>query len=369
MRLTLFFTRNLSLQAWANQGMLDREVAIYQALQQQGVEVGFVTYGDRRDRAFASRLPGIKILCNYLNLPAHRYQRWLHLLHAPWLLRSDVYKTNQTSGAEVALRVAQFWRKPLVARCGYMWSDFVAAKHGEQSSAAQNALNLEQTVFTQAQRVVVTTPLMANDITNRIPEVAPHTAVIPNYVETERFRPLPDIKKEFDLVFVGRLESQKNVDALLSAIAPLDVSLLLIGSGSLEKDLKEKYSQLRDQVQWQGNVPNAELPQYLNRARGFILPSHYEGHPKALIEAMSCGLPVIGTKVVGTREILTDRENGLLCETSPESISQSIQTLLSQPEHSLKLGENAREYVLRHFSLSKIVQQELETLTQAQNRQ
>lgn len=366
MRLTLFFTRNLSLQAWANQGMFDREVAIYQALQQQGVEVGFVTYGDRRDRAFASRLPGIKILCNYLNLPAHRYQRWLHLLHAPWLLRSDVYKTNQTLGSDIALRSAKFWRKPLVARCGYMWSEFVAEKHGQQSSAAQNALTLEQTVFSQAQRVVVTTPLMADDIGHRLPEVSPRTNIIPNYVETERFRPLPEIKKEFDLVFVGRVAPQKNIESLLSAIAPLNVSLLLIGSGELEKELKEKYSHLCDRVQWQGNVPNAELPQYLNRARGFILPSHYEGHPKALIEAMSCGLPVIGTNVVGTREILARQDNGLLCETTPESIRETIQTLLSQPELSLKLGKNAREYVLKHFALSQIVKQELDVLTQAQ---
>lgn len=369
MRLTLFFTSNVSLQFWAKQGMLDREIAIYQALQEKGVEVGFVTYGKREDLALTDRIPGINILCNYLNLPARIYQRYLHLIHAPWLFHSDIYKTNQTPGAEIALRSARFWRKPLVARCGYMWSEFVAQKQGQETPATQNALALEKTVFSQAQRVAVTTSLMAQDIIQRIPEIAPRTTVIPNYVETDRFRPLREIQKDFDLVFVGRVAPQKNIESLLRAIAPLGVNLLLIGSGELEKDLKEKYSHLRDRVQWQGNVSNAELPQYLNRASIFVLPSHYEGHPKALIEAMSCGLAVIGTNVVGTKEIISHQNNGLLCETTAESIQKTIQMLMSQPELGKELGENAREYVLKHFALSQIVQQELDILTQAQKKQ
>lgn len=364
MRLTLFFTRGVSLQTWVERGMFQREVAIYQRLQQQGVEVSFVTYGNRRDYEYTSRIPGIKILCNHWNLPQKLYQRWLHLLHGSWLWRSDVFKTNQTAGADIALRCGKFWRKPLVARCGYMWSEFVAKKHGVDSPAHHQAQALESEVFSAARRVVVTTPMMATDIAQRLPDTASRSIVIPNYVETERFQSL-NRERDFDLVFVGRLVSQKNVAALLEAIDPLNVRLLLIGNGELGESLQEKFSHLGDRVQWQGNVSNSDLPTYLNRSLAFILPSHYEGHPKALIEAMSCGLPVIGGDSPGIREIISHGENGWLCGTDADNIRIAIEKLLSHPELLTQLGQQARQYVLKNYAIDHIVNLEMSLLKEA----
>jgi glycosyltransferase involved in cell wall biosynthesis len=364
MRITLFFTRGLSLQIWAEMGILDREVAIYQRLQQKGIQVGFVTYGDRSDYQYASRIPGIKILCNHWNLSPARYERWLHLLHAPWLWLSDVFKTNQTNGADIALRAAQFWRKPLVARCGYMWSDFVAKQEGIDSQSHDQAQSVESQVFNAAQRVIVTTPMMAADIAQRFPSAAAHTFIIPNYVETDRFRPIDDCEhqRDFELVFVGRIAEQKNVATLLEAIAPLNVRLLLIGDGELRKPLQKQFAHLGNRIQWQGNVANVDLPAYLHRARLFILPSYYEGHPKALIEAMSCGLPVIGADSPGIKEIISHGENGWLCNPDVDSIRMAIEQLLAQLQLQSYLGNHARQYVLKHYSLNKIVNVELALL-------
>src|SRR5829696_8131604 len=93
--------------------MFDREVALYQRLQERGVQVTFVTYGDSRDLKYTERLPGINILCNrWKKLPHPMYERLLPLLHAPFLRRCDIVKTNQTLGSEPALRSARFWGKP-----------------------------------------------------------------------------------------------------------------------------------------------------------------------------------------------------------------------------------------------------------------
>src|SRR5215211_5279138 len=60
--------------------MFDREVALYQRLQERGVQVTFVTYGDSRDLKYTERLPGINILCNRWKKLSHpRYERWLPL--------------------------------------------------------------------------------------------------------------------------------------------------------------------------------------------------------------------------------------------------------------------------------------------------
>lgn len=358
MRLTLFFTRGVSLQIWVQRGMFEREIAIYQRLRQEGIEVGFVTYGDRRDLDLTSRMPGIKILCNRWHLPLSRYQRWLHLLHAPWLWRSDMIKTNQTPGADIALHTARFWRKPLIARCGYMWSEFVANKQGADAQATHHAQAIESQVFSAAQQVIVTTPMMADDIKHRIPAAASRTVVIPNYVETDRFLPLNHAEYDFDLIFIGRLVLQKNVSSLLEAIAPLKARLIIIGSGELQEPLKQKFAHLSDRICWQGNVSNAELPSYLNRACLFILPSYYEGHPKVLIEAMSCGMPVIGAKSPGIQELIQHGENGWLCNTDPESIRTAVEHLLAQPDLRTKLGRNARQFVLENFALDEIVYKE-----------
>lgn len=364
MRLTLFFTRGISLQTWYQKGMIDREIALYQRLQQKGIDITFITYGNRSDRDLAHLIPNIKILCNSWGLSQWRYQRWLHLIHAPWLAKTDIIKTNQTNGADIAYKAAKLWRKPLIARCGYMWSEFTATQKGQDSPEYQNVHNIETEVFNAAKKVIVTTPMMAEDIKQRIPRAYPHTVIIPNYVESDRFYPQDNIKPDFDLIFVGRIAPQKNITALLEAIAPLDVSLLVIGNGQLKESLQQKFAYLGDRVHWKGNVSNRELPNYLHRGRVFILPSHYEGHPKALIEAMSCGLPIIAANSPGIKEIITHGENGWLCNTDAESIRNGIKELLAQPQLRAKLGRNAHKYATDNYALDKIVDTELKLLQQ-----
>ncbi len=101
-------------------------------------------------------------------------------------------------------------------------------------------------------------------------------------------------------------------------------------------------------------MPNAQLPGYVNRAGIFVLLSLYEGHPKALLEAMGCGVAVIGADSPGIREVIRHRETGYLCGTDPLSIRAAIEELLGRPELVSELGRNARQYVKEHYSLDRI---------------
>lgn len=362
--LVLFFTRGVSLLTWDQVGMFEREVALYRRLRAHGIRVTFATYGNASDLTYADRLPGIRILCNRWGLAQAYYERWLPWLHAPWLWRAGVFKTNQTDGAKIALRTARLWRKPLIARCGYMWSEFASREHGPHSAVAQLAHGIESQVFVAAQRVVVTTPTMAADLARRIPLVADRTVVIPNYVDTELFHPAIECNREHDVIFVGRISPQKNIAALLEAIQPLDVQAMLIGNGELRDELRRRFAGLNGRVWWLSSVSNAELPSYLNRAALFVLPSHFEGHPKVLIEAMACGLPVIGADSPGIRELIRHGETGWLCDTDPASVRAAIEELLVRPELCAQLGHKARQFVVENFSLERIVQMELDMLSQ-----
>lgn len=342
--------------------MFEREVALYRRLRANGIHISFVTYGNSSDLAYASRVPGIRVLCNRWALSPAHYERWLSTLHAFSLCRADVFKTNQTDGADVALRIAHRLRKPLIARCGYMWSELVAKQQSSDSYTLSRSRRIEAEVFGTAQRIVVTTPTMAESISQRIAAIKEHITVIPNYVETDRFMPEREQTRDIDVVFVGRMHHVKNVSALLESACPLNVKLLLIGDGSLREELQHRFDCLKGRIEWHSKIPNEHLPAQLNRAKIFVLPSHYEGHPKALIEAMSCGLAVIGANSPGIRELIRHGETGWLCNTDAKSIQTAIQMLLANPNLQKKLGNNARRYVLESYSLDSIVEMELAML-------
>ncbi|MEO1287763.1 MAG: glycosyltransferase family 4 protein [Chloroflexota bacterium] len=360
-RMVLFFTRNIRLADWHRVGSTKREVAIYQKLRDYNVHTEFITYGQRDDARLASEIIDIPVHVNYLSVKPRRYERWLSYLHALPLRRADVYKTNQTNGADIALAAAKQWHKPLIARFGYMHSFNIGKQHGEESNVAQTARQLEADVFSQAQAVIGTTERLTNDVQERFPSADVYT--VPNYVETDHFAPM-DIPKQVDVTYVGRLHPEKNVEALLDALVDTPYTCRIIGDGQQAKMFRDKYSPFQDRISFLGQISNADLPRYLNESRIFIMPSLYEGHPKAVIEAMSSGCAVIGTDVVGTREVIDHAHNGWLCETSPESIRESIQHLMSDEAQRHQLGKNARQYVLDNYDLDHIAETEYQVIRQ-----
>ncbi len=345
--------------------MLEREIAIYKRLLKRDFQVSFVTYGGPADLAYSDRMEGISILCNETDLPSAAYENSLCSLHGDTLSRCHIIKTNQIYGADLALRACRAFQKPLIARCGYLWSQNAAREHGFHSEAAIHAREVEKQVFRAANRVVVTTPAMQSDVVKRIPDAASKIAVIPNYVDTSVFQPRSDLRDERELIFVGRIAPEKNLPALLEAIESLKVRLRIIGEGKIRPDLQRRFASLDGRVIWEGNVPNSALPGYLNGAALFVLPSFYEGHPKALIEAMACALPVIGADSPGIRELIHHGETGYLSAAEPAAIRQAIEELIARPALRARMGHNARHYVMKYYSLDRILESELALLKDA----
>ncbi|MCA1959973.1 MAG: glycosyltransferase family 4 protein [Desulfomonile sp.] len=366
--LVLFFTRGVSLRTWNMVGMLDREVAVYKQLRTAGFDVSFLTYGGPGDLEFADRLDGIRVLCNESDLPFEEYEESMLEIYADSLRSAHIIKTNQTYGADAAQRAAERFSAGFVARCGYMWSQNAAREFGSDSPKAIEARSTEERVFKAADRVVVTTEVMRSDVLQRIPEAAVKTVVIPNYVDTATFRPQPGLEKTNTVVFVGRIAPEKNLGALLEAIEPLPVRLILIGEGKLRSELQSRFAHLGDKVVWEGNVPNSLLPEFLNRAVAFVLPSLYEGHPKSLAEAMACGVPVVGADSTGIREMIRHGETGLLCGTDPASIRAALKELITDEALRRRLGTNARAYIQDHYSLDRIAELEISLLTEVARR-
>jgi glycosyltransferase involved in cell wall biosynthesis/SAM-dependent methyltransferase len=357
MNLLLFMTRGMSLAAWRQNGSLDRELALYEKLAEHGVRTSVISWGGREDRTIAASFPWLRVYANTHSLPQARYERLIPLLHALPLLRADIIKSNQVNGADLALRCARFWKKPFIARCGYLWTTICARQH---SSLLAEAQELEAKIFTQASCCVVSTEVIRNTLL-RSHTLPPDCVIcIPNYVPDYFYTVLPGETAGTSIVTaVGRLAPEKNLFALIDACAGLDLTLRLIGEGEQRAELAAHAAARGVNLEMPGSVPHQELPRLLAESSVCALVSLFEGHPKALIEYMACGCAVLGAKAEGIAPLVRDGENGLLCGTDAASIRQGLQRLLQDAPLRHRLGQQAREDA-RRFSLERIVEQELD---------
>ena len=365
-RLTLFLTRGMSLNGWDRAGILDRELALYHALASHIGGITVLSYGGREERRFAERLGAITVLPNTWRLGANLYSVAAPWLHRRALRTATVFKTNQLNGAWTALIAKRLFHKPLIVRCGYLWSSFAEQERAPRWKQ-RLVQRIERAVLGAADRIIVATDDDRQTIAERYPQLAAaKLRVIPNYVDTQRFRVLPDVVQEAGLICaVGRLAPQKNLGALITALRGLpDARLLLVGEGSLRAELERHARAEGVRVEFAGRVPHERLPDLLNRAQLFVLPSHYEGHPKALLEAMACGLPVIGTDVHGIRELIRHRQTGWLCGTAPSELRSAVVEVLGQPGLRQRLGIEARAYVEAACSLPRVLEEELAVLSE-----
>ncbi|MBF0614061.1 MAG: glycosyltransferase family 4 protein [Magnetococcales bacterium] len=363
--LTLFFTAGLSLTEWERLGMLERETALYRALSAHGQRVSFVTYGDGRDLAYRERLPGIAIACNRWKLSDPWYWRWLAWMPTSWKRGKVVFKSNQVAGAETPLALARRFGKPFIARCGYLRSDFARRRFGDASQEAMRALEQERRIFRGADRVVVTTAAMAEVAVGEHGVAAERVRVIPNYVDTGRFAPRVGGQPGAGVrvLSVGRLDHQKAPLLLLEAAVGVPVEVVMIGDGPLRGEVTDFANAHGVRLSLPGVQPHGVLPEWMNGADLFVLASDYEGHPKALLEAMACGMAVIGrADAPGVREVIRHEETGLLCPGDAAGMRAAVVRLLADHELRGRLGRNARAYALATFSLDRVVALELALL-------
>jgi glycosyltransferase involved in cell wall biosynthesis len=168
------------------------------------------------------------------------------------------------------------------------------------------------------------------------------------------------------IISVSRLVEKNGIRHLVDAIKLLitnyqsPIKLLILGSGSLENKLKTQVKNLKleKSVLFLGDIPNEKVPQYLAIADVFARPSLSEGLGTAFLEAMACGVPIIGTRVGGIPDFLVERETGLFCEAkNPQNIAEKIKILLDDENLRQKLIANGRKLVEEKYDWNKIAVQ------------
>lgn len=190
-------------------------------------------------------------------------------------------------------------------------------------------------------------------------------------VDTNHFKP-QNIKKKYDLILHSRMLKDKGVNDIINALKILRkkniyLKTLFLGNPDFENFATISKTELmlwnkQKLVFWISEKKN--ILKYLLQSRISILPSFREGLPKSLLEAASCGLPLISTNVPGCREICINNHNGYLVEKNdPLALSKAIEQLIKSKKKIQLFGKNSRKLVLKSFSEKIISSQFLNLYT------
>lgn len=298
----------------------------------------------------------------------HGLHRWVYavlmpLLHARQFRECAAIRVMQLTGELPALVAKFLYGIPFAATYGYRYADHARADGAGSLRARLFALRT-RIVLALADKIIITNPLIEDEVRSRVPP--DRIVLLPNGVETSRFTPAagrpggdPPL-----LLYVGRLSRQKNLTLLIDAVALLEreVRLRFIGDGPLRADLAAHARAAGVPLDLAGVVDHDSLPVELQRAALFVLTSRIEGHPKALLEAMSCGCVCVATDAPGVSDLLDHEVTGLLCPPSAAALATTIERALSDATLRDTLSANARRRVERDFDIDEILRREVAML-------
>ena len=202
---------------------------------------------------------------------------------------------------------------------------------------------------------------------------------IPNGVDVQEFRrtrSLPGaLKRRF--ILLGRRDPQKGIDIALKALKILAdkglgdrLELKLYGRDFTDWDYRQMARDL-EVARYVTFLPfENDVVEVYQQAYCLILPSLGEGLSNVLLEAMAMELPVIGSRVSGTVEVLEHQKNGLLIPPgSPAALAKAMEWVMAHPGPAADLGRQARRKVQEHYSLEAVAQKYAELYERLMKKQ
>jgi glycosyltransferase involved in cell wall biosynthesis len=191
--------------------------------------------------------------------------------------------------------------------------------------------------------------------------------LIPNGVDAKEYELCypPWDSEAFTVLFSGRLTYDKGADILTNIIRYAKTSLdqeikfLIIGTGPLKKQIEEVAKESRN-VEYLGYVSKDLLKEVYRRAHILLVPSRSEGMPLRVLEAQSCGLPVVGSRIPGIIDIVEDCKNGRLVTVNDidgfvMAIREYYLLWKGSPEKYYEMNRNIREKIVQRYDWDKVI--------------
>jgi glycosyltransferase involved in cell wall biosynthesis len=162
--------------------------------------------------------------------------------------------------------------------------------------------------------------------------------------------------KTYDVGFLGRLTRQKNplfLTRIFQALQPDCPRIAVIGGGELQQRLQQDLADagLLDRVSLLGECSRTRALELLAQCRVLVLPSLWEGHPIALIEAAQLAIPAVASDIQGSNEVIDSAVTGFLVSPhEPQAYAQRLRQLLDDDELRATMGRTARALAQQRYS-------------------
>ncbi len=347
-----------SLKIWDKFGMLQREIALYNRLAKEFGKIYIFTYGNKNELNYEKYLENnIVIVPKKIKIPDVIYEFLLPFIHWKSIKQCDILKTNQNSGT-IAPAIAKFlYRKKFIERSGYIGSE--AARLSKFPFYAKAYFWLaENFSYRLCDQAFIPTKENREILLKKYPYLKNKLIIMNNFIDTDLFKK-EEKEKKYDIIYVARFDKDKNHKTLLEAAKKLNLKILFIGKGEEKENTKKLASSNNINLTIIERIPNDKLPEYYNSSKICVFPSLHEGNPKALLEAMSCELPIVACDVVGVNNLIVHKKNGLLSAPDSLKIRENILQLLGDGLLMQNMGKAARDNIVENYSLDKVFAQEI----------
>lgn len=226
-------------------------------------------------------------------------------------------------------------------------------------------LNVTRLSLRAADKVTATSNFLI-DIAKKQMKLQREIVKIPNFVDSNLFRPLKKSQSaeseehQTVITHISNFRPIKRVHDLVRAMKIVakteDCKLVLVGDGPERPAVTTLIEKLKLRGKTTLTGFRRDIPRILNNSHMLVIPSEMESAPLTLLEGMSCGVPVIATKVGGIPEMVEDGVNGfLVAPRKPKQIAEKILALHENPALREKLGMAGRNTVLEKYSKKKVV--------------
>ena len=282
MNLLVTFTYNISLERYHRIGTIYREISIYKELTNRNIDIGFLTYGDNKDRQYSELIKPIKIFpIGRIIRSKIKFFKQIKIFLLPFKLKRifssfDIIKTVQMYGSWIGIIAKILYRKKLIIRAGFEWLNIwsMVAKKNTIRNYAYFLLRYsfifinELISYKLADGIILTNeydiPFVIKTFKLKRKYKKRKLRLIPNFIDTELFKPIKMPKKDKHILWIGWLRRGKNLWNILQAFKELkEFHLDIIGEGHLEEALKERVKKLGLNVNFLGKFPNTKIPEII----------------------------------------------------------------------------------------------------------
>lgn len=179
-------------------------------------------------------------------------------------------------------------------------------------------------------------------------------------IDIEKFKYVPEVKKDIDILFVGTFRRLKGPDRVIKVVHKLrteftDIRAVFLGDGYLFNEMKQlvKEMQLEKNIQLRGHED--ETVSWFQRSKCLLMPSRSEGLPTAMLEAMACGCVPVVSDVGNIREAAIHKKNAMLVVNYRDiaEFAQHTKLLLKEVDYREQLAQNALITINQKYTIKK----------------